>query len=224
MSRPLLLDLYCGAGGAGVGYSRAGFDVVGVDIGRQPRYPFPFHQADALDPSAWLEATHGRLPDAIHASPPCQHYSQAVKIAKRDDHPDLIAATRELLRASGVPYVIENVVRAPLLDAITLCGSSFGLPIRRHRRFESSVFLMSRPCAHNDVAYPRQYPPAWNRETPLRVLSISGGYQNRRHLGDEHLEMHKAAMGVDWPMTLPELSESIPPAYTEWIGRQLLGW
>lgn len=214
MSRPRLLDLFSGAGGAAMGYYRAGFDVTGVDLEAQPHYPFAFVQADAM--TYPLEGF-----DVVHASPPCQHFSQAVKIAARAGHPDLVAATRARLLASGIPYVIENVPRAPLLEPITLCGSAFGLPIRRHRRFESSAFLMSNGCAHK--AYPRLYPPAWNRTTPLRVLSISGGYQVRKHLGGDYLEMHRAAMGIDWEMTYNELSEAIPPAYTEWIGRLILG-
>ncbi len=198
-----------------MGYHGAGFDVVGVDINPQPHYPFEFHQGDAM---TWpLEGF-----DAIHASPPCQHFSQAVKTKNRDNHPDLLDPTRDRLIASGVPYVIENVPTAPLRDYITLCGSSFGLPIRRHRKFESALLLMSRPCAHNSPDYPAIYPPAWNRTNPLRVLSISGGYQVGKHPGPELLEMHKAAMGIDWDISYNELSNAIPPAYTEWIGRQLI--
>ena len=209
---PLLLDLFCGAGGAAMGYHRAGFDVVGVDIKPQPHYPFEFIQADALE---FLEYGLYFPPEAIHASPPCQSFSQAVKIANRPKHADLVEPTRALLVESGLPYVIENVPRAPLKDPITLCGSSFGLPIRRHRLFESNIALMSLACNHN--AFPRVYPPAWNRTTPLRVLSISGGYT-----GPVDLEEHKRAMGVDWEITSPELSNAIPPAYTEFIGAQLL--
>lgn len=212
MTKPRLLDLFCGAGGAGMGYHRAGFEVVGVDIKPQPHYPFEFHQADAL--TFPLDGF-----DAVHASPPCQRFSRSVKTANRSRHPDLLAPTRDLLIASGLPYVIENVPRAPLLDPIQLCGSAFGLPIQRHRLFESSVALLSNGCIHD--AYPAIYPPAWNRTTPLRVLSISGGYQ-KRQLGEDFMEQHKAAMGVDWEIGYDELSNAIPPAYTEHIGRQLL--
>jgi DNA (cytosine-5)-methyltransferase 1 len=215
--RPLLLDLFCGAGGAAMGYWRAGFDVVGVDIKPQPHYPFEFIQADALE---YLEYNLSFPVDAIHASPPCQAFSQAVKIANRPKHADLLEPTRLLLEASDSPYVIENVPRAPLLGPITLCGSSFGLPIRRHRLFESNVFLMSLPCTHS--AYPRVFPPAWNRSTPLRVLSISGGYQTRKQVGEDFMDQHKAAMGIDWDIAYDELSQAIPPAYTEFIGGQLL--
>jgi DNA (cytosine-5)-methyltransferase 1 len=177
-----------------------------------PRYPFEFHQADAL--TFPLDGF-----DAAHASPPCQRHSKAVKVANRQNHPDLLGPTRRRLRASGLPYVIENVPGSPLIDAIQLCGSAFGLPIQRHRRFESNVMLMANGCAHK--AYPQVYPPAWNRTTPLRVLSISGGYQ-KRQLGEDFMAQHKAAMGIDWDIGYDELSEAIPPAYTEWIGRQLL--
>jgi len=205
--RPRLLDLFCGAGGAGMGYHRAGFDVVGVDIDPQPHYPFEFHQADAttFDLSGF---------DAIHASPPCQRFSKSVSRTNRKRHPDYIGAIRFRLAMSGVPFVIENVPRAPLRDPIVLCGSSFGLDVRRHRLFESSEDLEGRPCRHED--YEPRFAPAWNRTNLLRFRPISGGWTS-----DNDLELDRAAMGVDWPMTGHELSESIPPAYTEWIGRQL---
>ena len=209
--RPRLLDLFCCAGGAGVGYARAGFDVVGVDLANQPRYPFEFHRGDALE---YLRE-HGREFDAVHASPPCQHYSKAVAIEARKGHPDLVGPAREALRELGIPYVIENVVGAPLLDAFQLCGSSFGLPVRRHRRFEASFFVMVPTCRHE--AFPPVFPPSWNRTTPMRVLSISGGYQR-----GITLEQYKAATGVDWDVTGRELSECIPPAFTEYIGGYLL--
>jgi site-specific DNA-cytosine methylase len=211
VTTPRLLDLFCGAGGAARGYQLAGFHVTGVDIKPQPRYiGDEFHQADAL--TFPLDGF-----DAIHASPPCQAFSKAVMIKNRGNHPDLVATTRERLR--GRVYVMENVPAAPLVDAITLCGSGFGLPIQRHRIFESSVFLMAVPCAHR--AYPAIYPPARNRTNPLRVLSVSSGYQEAKHLGPGYMDMHRAAMGIDW-MLRDELTQAIPPAYTEWIGRQLL--
>ncbi len=117
-----------------------------------------------------------------------------------------------------IPYVIENVptAKSSLLEPIILCGSMFGLPVRRHRLFESNCKLPTVVCRHE--AFPRIYPPAWNRTNKLRVISISGGYQT----GEISLEEKREAMGVDWPMTLKELSESIPPAYTEFIGKRLL--
>ena len=209
MSRPRLLDLFCGAGGAAAGYAAAGFDVVGVDIRPMPRFPFEFHRADALEYP--LDGF-----DVIHASPPCQRYSKSVSRAARELRPDLIGPVRERLIASGRVYVIENVPGAPLRSPVTLCGSSFGLGVRRHRRFESCALILGQPCRHE--AYPPQYAPAWNRTTPLRFRPISGGWT-----GGDDLELDAAAMGVTHPMTARELSESIPPAYTEWIGRQLLG-
>src|SRR5688500_15798892 len=156
--KPRLLDLFCGAGGAAMGYHRAGFEVMGVDINRQPHYPFEFIQADALWYLAALEdKRHGLTAkdafDVIHASPPCQLYSTVGKqAAKKHDitYPDLVGPTRELLVKSGLPYVIENVMGAPLISPIRLCGSSFGLDIRRHRRFELGGFdiLLTPPCAH----------------------------------------------------------------------------
>lgn len=143
MSRPLLLDLFCGAGGAAMGYHRAGFDVIGVDLNPQPRYPFEFHQCDALE---WLSYEQNEF-DAIHASPPCQRYTALAKgnNANVDDYPDLIAPTRELLQETGLPYVIENVPSAPLRYPITLCGEMFGLSVIRHRLFESNLPLLMCP-------------------------------------------------------------------------------
>ena len=210
-----LLDLFCGAGGAGMGYHRAGFDeIVGVDINPQPRYPFEFVQADALE----YVAEHGHEFDAIHASPPCQAFSQAVKKRYRKGRPNLIPETRMALDRLDVPYVIENVPTAGvhMREPVTLCGSAFGLPIRRHRLFESNVWIWGILCSHKE--YPRRYMPAWNRTNLLRVLSLSGGYQQ----GKTDIEEHRAAMGVDWDMDIKELSQSIPPAYTEYIGKGLI--
>jgi DNA (cytosine-5)-methyltransferase 1 len=210
--RPRLLDLFCGAGGAAVGYHRAGFDVVGVDINPQPHYPFTFWNADALG----LADSVYRSFDAIHASPPCQRFSKSVSKANRLRHPDYIGLTRELLMASGLPWVIENTPRAPLVNPITLCGSSFGLEVRRHRIFEmSDPPILVPPCRHEQ--YEPKYAPAWNRTNLLRFRPISGGWT-----GEQDLIQDRAGMGVDWEMTSRELSESIPPAYTEWIGRQLI--
>jgi len=219
--KPLLLDLFCGAGGAAVGYYRAGFDVVGVDIKPQPHYPFTFFQGDAIRWLSWSLSERGARNRfaVLHGSPPCQRYSKSVSRVNRAKHPDLVAATRALFKDSGLPYVIENVPRAPLMNPIQLCGSAFGLPIQRHRLFETNFPLMSPGCIHG--AYERKYPPAWNRTTPLRVLSISGGYQ-KRQLAEDFMEQHKAAMGIDWDISYNELSEAIPPAYTEYIGQALI--
>jgi len=213
-----LLDLFCGAGGAAVGYHRAGFDVVGVDIHPQPRYPFEFWQLDALDVIDRLgigQTFHDKTLadfDAIHASPPCQAFTayRRRKGARRA-HPNLISETRTLLRESGLPYVIENVPAAPLENPIQLCGSSFGLDVRRHRWFESNLALLAPPCDHGWQT-PR-FPQATNRTNQRSTVEI-GVYRIP-------LDIQRQAMGIEW-MTLSELSQAIPPAYTEHIGRHLL--
>jgi DNA (cytosine-5)-methyltransferase 1 len=207
MTRPRLLDLFCGAGGAAVGYHRAGFDVVGVDIAGQPRYPFEFHQGDA---TTWpLDGF-----DAIHASPPCQQFSQMSKCRPglAASYPNHLPETRRRLRATGLPYVIENVVGAPLENPIMICGSGLGLTLQRHRLFESNVALWGVPCGHGENHWNPDYGHATNRKR--RRVPVIGEWRIRKELQDE-------AMGIDW-MTLTELSEAIPPAYTEHIGAQLL--
>jgi DNA (cytosine-5)-methyltransferase 1 len=207
MRRPKILDLFCGAGGAGMGYHRAGFDVTGVDINPQPRYPFAFHRADAL---AYL-AEHGHEYDAIHASPPCQRFTMAQNAAKNADaHPDLVTPVRSLLEASGRPWVMENVVGAPMNTTIMLCGLSFGLNVKRHRLFESNVLLFGLPCPSHD----QDYYVIFGHEVRSRRTGFAAGRKNKIAEG-------RKAMGIDW-MTRGELSEAIPPAYTEFIGRQLL--
>lgn len=225
-----LLDLFCGAGGAAMGYHRAGFtEIVGVDIKPQPRYPFTFFQGDALE----YLATHGREFDAIHASPPCQKYSAMTKGRWKDrEHVDLVASTRALLVAAGVPWVIENVPGSPLITPIELCGTQFGLQteegsqLRRHRWFESPfIFVLVQPCQHNDGSaigvYGGGQHPERRRPATIGVWGNSGGYCTRDDLHHYGLEARRQAMGIDW-MTGPELSQAIPPAYTEFIGRQLL--
>jgi len=203
-----LLDLFCGAGGAAAGYYRAGFtDITGVDNRPMPRYPFEFIQADALQ---FLEE-HGQEYDLIHASPPCQRYTRAQNAAQNADaHPDLVGPVRDLLAATGKPYIIENVVGAPLLDPKTLCGLSFGLRVRRHRLFETNFFFLVPPdqCKNQD------YYVIFGHEVRNRRHGQKAGRKNKIAEG-------RQAMGIDW-MTRAELSESIPPAYTEYIGRQLL--
>jgi DNA (cytosine-5)-methyltransferase 1 len=209
VGRPLLLDLFCGAGGASVGYHRAGFDVIGVDIDRQPNYPYPFVQADAMQPPLRMDGF-----DAIHASPPCQRFSQMslCRPGLQQDYPDLVDPTRQMLRATGKPYVIENVVGAPLEGAVQVCGSGLGMTLQRHRLFESNRPLWGVPCAHGVNEWNDEYGHATGRKR--RRVPVIGEWRIRKPLQD-------AAMGIDW-MTLPELSEAIPPAYTEFIGRQLL--
>ena len=204
--RPLLLDLFCGAGGAAMGYHRAGFDVVGVDIKPQPRYPFRFILGDALNPPVDLTQFA-----AIHASPPCQAFCAYQRTGLVKPKPNLIPATRELLVGSGLPYVIENVVGAPLDNPVMLCGTAFGLDVRRHRLFELTFAMMVNPCNHKRGT-PR-YPASSDRVNLRRTAEI-GSWDISR-------EDQSRAMGIDW-MTVPELSQAIPPAYTEFIGRQLL--
>lgn len=212
MSRPRLLDLYCGAGGAAVGYWRAGWDVVGVDLADQPNYPFRFVQGDALDTLDDLWLTEGF--DAIHASPPCQLFTAYRRrgAGVGDGYPDLVIDTRMTLEATGLPYVIENVPGAPLDNPVQLCGSSFGLGVRRHRLFETNWPLMVPPCAHG--LQRGDYPQATNRTNRRRTAEVG--------VWRIPLEQQKAAMGVDWDVTLEELSEAIPPAFTEFIGERLL--
>jgi DNA (cytosine-5)-methyltransferase 1 len=203
--KPRLLDLFCGAGGAAMGYHRAGFEVVGVDINPQPHYPFEFHQGDAM---TWPLKGF----DAIHASPPCQAYSVTRSFGNPsgDSYPDLILPTRE--RLTGHRYVMENVVGAPLWDPIKLCGSSFGLGVRRHRLFESSELIFGHPCDHRSA----QPPVCVVGDHPQR--SGDHTYRLRRA---ETLEQGQEAMGIDW-MPWKPLTQAIPPAYTEWIGAQLI--
>lgn len=211
--RPVLLDLFSGAGGAAVGYHRAGFDVIGVDNRPQPRYPFQFIQADALD---ILEGNSDGGPyidcDAIHASPPCQAYNQL----SSDGHPALIEPVRELLEATGLPYVIENIPAAPLCQPAILCGSSFGLGVRRHRAFETNWHLMAPPCAHGwQTSNPHRLRHGY-KPKPTAIVPVYGGGQ-----AGFSIDQCREAMGISW-MTTDELNEAIPPAYTELIGAQLL--
>ena len=188
-----LLDLFCGAGGAAMGYSCAGFtEIVGVDNRPQPRFPFTFVQADALE----YVAEHGRDFDAIHASPPCQRYAPVTRWRGRaEDHPDLLGPTLAALTASRRPWVCENVPAAPMQPDLILCGSMFQLAIRRHRWFSTSWggFALVQPCNH------------W------KLLPFM--HKGERAFAD--------AMGCQW-MTNREAREAIPPAYTEFIGKQLI--
>lgn len=205
-----ILDLFCKAGGASMGYRRAGWDVVGVDIEPQPHYPFEFVQADAL----LLDADWLCQFDAIHASPPCQSFTvyRNCRPGLEPKWPDLIEPTRALLVASGLPWVMENVPGAPLINPIQLCGTSFRIPVRRHRLFESSDALTAPPCAHHRFTE-RRFPGSTNRPNGRTVCNV-GEYR-------VPLAVQKECMEVDWDVTLHELSEAIPPAYTEHIGHQL---
>lgn len=205
MNRPRLLDLFCGAGGAGEGYHRAGFEVVGVDINPQPRYPFEFHRADAIE----FLLAHGRSFDAIHASPPCQAYTLAQRIRSRK-HPELIDTTRAALNEIGLPWVIENVPGSPLINPIELCGAMFpNLQVYRHRLFESSIPLVipDHPVHQHPIA--KMGRPAGDGQ----FMHVVGNYSG--------VSRARTAMGITW-MIRNELSEAIPPAYTEFVGRQLM--
>lgn len=190
-----------------MGYHRAGFEVMGVDIKPQPHYPFGFHQADALE----FLAAHGHEFDGIHASPPCQGYSRMRHLPWLAGRtwPLLIDATRELLEQSGKPWVLENVEDAPLLNGITLCGQTFGLPLYRHRKFESSMALLAPAhLKHREVIGPGRF--LNDRARGQGFVSLVG----KDPRGPQ-------AMGIDW-MTRGELAEAIPPAYTAFIGAQLM--
>lgn len=216
--KPRLLDLFCGAGGASVGYHRAGFEVVGIDIAPQRNYPFRFIQGNALDLAAGIDAFgvlslerfRGFEIDAIHASPPCQAYSSMTNCRPglKKTYPDWIAPVRELLEATGLPYVIENVPGAPMRADVTLCGQMFGLPLYRHRLFESNAPL-AQPD-HPDHVIPASRAGHWK---PGTIISVSG------HVAP--ISVARLAMGIDWT-TREELAEAIPPAYTEHVGRDLM--
>jgi DNA (cytosine-5)-methyltransferase 1 len=216
-SRPKCLDLFCCAGGAGMGYYLGGFDVVGVDIEMQPEYTFEFIQADAI----MFVKEHGHEYDFIHASPPCQHFTKYNNCRKnlKEKYEDLIEPTRQVLIESGKPYVIENVVGAPLLNPITLCGSMFGLDVRRHRLFESNMELEQPKCKH-EIWQPNRYPGGRSRERGNARVLCRGTIEVGRW--NIPIETQKAGMGIDWISNLRKLSESIPPAYTKFIGEQVV--
>jgi DNA (cytosine-5)-methyltransferase 1 len=206
-----LLDLFCGAGGAAMGYHRAGFDVVGVDINPQPQFPFEFIQADVLTLDPAFVASF----DAVHASPPCQAYTGMQRIntrAPKREHPKLVEPVRDMLRASGRHYAMENVPGAPLIKPIVLCGSMFDLGVRRHRLFECSFPMLVPLCQHKGRARP---------------IAVYGDHPQQP--GDKTYRVNRArtlaegqeAMGIDWMPWRP-LTQSIPPAYTQFIGEQLI--
>lgn len=186
-----------------MGLARAGFEVTGVDIKSRPSYPFRFVQADALTFDL-------RGFDLVWASPPCQRYAQITKRHGRQaEHPDLIAPMRDRLRASGIPFILENVGGAPLQSPSVLCGSMFGLRVRRHRLFETSFPVLAPTCNHE----------AQGR--PVGVYGHSGGSSKRDGLTFGGAAEWRAAMGIDW-MTRDELAQAIPPAYSEFLARAFL--
>ncbi len=215
-----LLDLFCGAGGCSMGYAQAGIDdITGVDLKPQPRYPFRFVQSDAL---AYL-AAHGREYDIIHASPPCQAYSSAtfMRPGRREECSDLVGPVRDLLLAVGRPWLIENVEGAPLrAPAVKLCGLMFGLKVFRHRWFETSMFLLvpSHPSHRGKII---------GYDGFVCVAGKGGGIcrgmKERIRAGGtpSNKTTWSAAMQIDW-MQRGELAQAIPPAYTRFLGRQVL--
>ncbi len=248
MTRPRLLDLFCGAGGAAVGYSRAGFDVVGVDLAPQKNYPFPFVQADALlflrnlieaeglvNGQGWgaecgegANATGGMLLgdfDVVHASPPCQGYSRLRHLPwlKGREWPRLIEPLRVLLWLTGLPWIMENVEDAPM-GGLVLCGRMFDLPVYRHRRFESSHLLLA-PTHEQHTQVIGHGRMVNDRRRTLRSGSASGSWGESEIVtvagGQFKKQQGIRALGIDW-MTVAEMCQAIPPAYTEYLGRQLL--
>lgn len=228
MRKPKLLDICCGGGGAGVGYYRAGFDVVGVDLRPQPNYPFEFHQADAVE---FLQKADLSQFDVIHASPPCQRYSVATNIrpGSFERHPDLVAPIRELLKVSGKPFVIENVPKAPIRADIVLYGWMFGLPVIRRRHFEIEGFFLLQPSAlkpkgtahGGDFVTVAGQGCSYNTKTGHNGAEAARTRKIKCWKGNV-VETWKHAMGIDWMKTRKELAESIPPTYTEYIGRQII--
>lgn len=230
-----LLDLFSCAGGMGMGYHRAGFDVYAVDLHPQPNNPFPFHQGDALAvldtllSGGRIEFTHrdGRLEvltlddfDALHGSPPCQSFLSLGAVNKalgrKYDYPNLIGPTRELFQEAGLPYVIENVqdARKHLIDPVRICGTALWLPLRRHRLFESNFPMTGLACEHSRFTE-RKYWTSFRPNGEHRLSTVVQVYGNG---GGTH--EWPAAMGIDW-MTNHEMVEAVPPAYAEHIGKQL---
>lgn len=218
-----VLDLYCGQGGAAMGYSRAGFEVAGVDIKDQPRYPFEFIKGDAIEFLEWLTDTvTGREflagIDLIHASPPCQRYSAAVTHANKLKHPDLIGPTRVLLEQAGLPYVIENVPGAPLMWPVELCGCMFDMFVQHGPRGE--YFALRRPRLF-EASFPLLVPEhsehiAW--ACPV-IGRGSPGWFYRKHGFGIPAARQAELMGTEW-MSHAGTVESIPPIFTEFIGIQ----
>lgn len=206
MVRPRALDLFCCAGGAGMGLKLAGFDVVGVDIKPQRSYPFEFHKADAMDFP--LDGF-----DFVWASPPCQLHSitKSLHRGKERAHQDLIAPVRKKLRESGLPFCIENVMGAPLDQPFVLCGSMFGLRVYRHRLFEVNFPILTPPHGQHRGGSTGSH-RGYSRGSPMVCVA---GHNFQREEGAE-------AMEIDWMRSRAELAQAIPPAYSEFIGRAFL--
>lgn len=211
MDNPLVLDLFCGAGGAGMGYHQAGYDVVGIDIKPQPNYPFTFIQADAMTfPLEMLDWCNGRFPDLIHASPPCQGYSWGTRKGREEKWPlTIISKLRQIF--GDYPYVIENIENAKrdMVDPIRLCGTMFNLKLLKHRMFESNLKLQ-------EPIHDKHKGSVINGD----YVTVAGHGGNNK-TGNFGIPAWQEAMGIDWMFTRPELAEAIPPAYTKYVGEQL---
>jgi len=211
-SRPKLLDLFCGAGGAGMGYDLAGFEVVGVDLSPMPNYPFEFHQGDALE----FLAAHWREFDAVHGSPPCQascNLTTGTNAGRQ--YQQLIPATRAALAATGLPTIMENVQGSDLRRDLTLCGEMFGLGVIRHRYFEVNGFPAIQPAhqAHRGRVAGMRH-GEWFTGPYFAVYGDGGGKGT--------VPQWQEAMDMHWTSVRKEIAEAIPPAYTEFIGAELL--
>lgn len=213
-----LLDLFCGGQGTTVGYHRAGFEVTGVDLEPHNDAPHPMIVGDAMSVLACPDILNAF--DVVTASPPCPRYSTATPAANRDNHPDLVPPVRDALRAWGGPYVIENVPGAPLDTPILLCGSMFQLGVRRHRLFETNVPMLAPQCHHErqPVTF-GVYGDHWDR--PGGWLRPNGKSRGLKATSVAHAQ---EVMGIDWMTRWDDLADAIPPAYTEWIGRELISY
>ncbi len=211
-----ILDLFCGAGGAARGYADAGFEVVGVDIRPQPHYPFEFHQADALE---YLRE-HWREFDAVHASPPCQSYMRIRKLVESKHgergYMDLVPETREALKTTGLPYIIENVPGSPIRPDIRLNGLMFGLKVIRERWFETNWFQGLQPPLPTK-------PRKWTTNAYRGMSSFEHAQLINVCGANFILADARKAMGIDW-MSRKEIAQAIPPAYTEYVGRLLMDY
>lgn len=216
MTRPRLLDVFCGAGGCSVGYDRAGFDVVGVDIEPHADYPFRFVHADALDVLADRAFLDGF--DVVHASPPCPRYSVVTPDDRRDAHPDLVAPVLDALRSWGGEWVVENVPGAPLPGATLLCGQAMGLRnVKRHRLFLASVLLLSPGCAC--TGEPVYGVHGDHGESDRERLRTAARGRTGKARDVEHA---RALLGAPWVTSWDDLTDLIPPAYAEYVGSQML--
>jgi DNA (cytosine-5)-methyltransferase 1 len=228
MTAEVIYDLFSGAGGAAAGYADAGFTVIGFDLAPQPNYPFEFYQVDFLDVLHQLDS-YGRAwelpePSAVHSSPPCHDYSTSTGTDRRARGEKgtawMLPEVRERLGGLGLPYVIENVegARKHMIDPVRLCGSSFGMDIRRHRYFEANWPLTAPPCDHAWQT-PRFRSLMWKNRQAGKLASVVGVHGHLQYPGE--WEIRQRAMGIDW-MTNDELCESIPPTFTKHIGDQLM--